>query len=73
MEVCADPCDLPFDEEWVVLKSIYFMLSDLHGCLQAMQWDDKRLAHSFSLPIRCASDLQREGLTCVDGKLKSLI
>ena len=37
VEVCADPCDLPFDEEWVVLKSIYFMLSDLHGCLQAMR------------------------------------
>ena len=37
MEVCPDPCDLPSDEEWSVLKSIYFMLSDLHGCLQAMQ------------------------------------
>ena len=45
MEVCADPCDLPSDEEWVVLKSIYFMLGDLHCCLQAMQWDDKGLAH----------------------------
>ena len=72
-EVCADPCDLPSDEECVVLKSIYFMLSDLHSCLQAMQWDDNRLAHYFPFPIRCASDLPREGITCVDRKLKSLI
>ena len=61
MEVCADPCDLPSDEEWVVLKSIYFMLSDLHGCLRAMQWDDTRLAYYFSVTHTMRERLAKRG------------
>ena len=61
MEVCPDPCDLPSDEEWSVLKSIYFMLSDLHGCLQAMQGDDKRLAHYFPVTHTLRERLAKRG------------
>ena len=73
MEVCDDPCDLPYDEEWVVLKSIYFMLSDLHGCVQAMQWDDKRLAHSFSVAHTMRERLAKRGSYVCRLYMKSLI
>ena len=64
VEVCADPCDLPFDEEWVVLKSIYFMLSDLHGCLQAMR--QAFGAFFFRYPYDARATCQERVFTCVD-------
>ena len=69
VEVCADPCDLPFDEEWVVLKSIYFMLSDLHGCLQAMRQAFRALFFRYPYDARATCQERVLRVSTVDKRV----